>query len=258
VPVRLEPAEFNLLWHRLGLPARPLELNVPAQGATLTEAARLSAQAAEALRTRELLVGDEPAARAAGLLNAVARPVAQVDIRWARGTDQAELRGLVALRGKNGVLALWDGEAVTLRWVKYAVFVEELVEVLGEAPAGAGRSVTSPAEAVLRASRESNGEAERFQRKLVSGGVSRDDARAWRDFVEARRLRAGQVGASAYDQWGKPKRAPWVIHVFDTDRGRYATYERRGYRTVVGVNTSWLITVVRELYTDAVQDHGNR
>jgi hypothetical protein len=44
VPVRLEPAEFNLLWSRLGLPARPLELNVPAQGATLTEAARLTAR----------------------------------------------------------------------------------------------------------------------------------------------------------------------------------------------------------------------
>lgn len=256
--MRLEPAEFNLLWSRLGLPDRPLELNVPAQGATLTEAARLSAQAADELRRRDLLVSDEPAPRVAGLLNAVARPVAQVDVRWARGADLPELRGLVALRGKNGVLALWDGESVILRSVKHAMFAEELVAVLGESPPGAGRSVTSPAELVLHASRASGGEAERFQHKLVSAGISRDDARAWRDIVEARRLRAGQIGASGFDQWGKPTRAPWVIHVFDTDRGRYATYERRGYRTVVGVNTSWLVTVVRELYTDVVGDRRNR
>jgi len=188
----------------------------------------------------------------------VAHPVAQVDLRWARGVDVPELRGLVALRGKNGVLVLWDGERVSLRWVKHAMFAEELVAVLGESPAGAGRSVTSPAEVVLRASCASGGEAERFQHKLVAAGISRDDARAWRDIVEARRLRAGQIGASGFDQWGKPSRAPWVIHVFDTDRGRYATYERRGYRTVVGVNTSWLVTVVRELYADTVGERRNR
>lgn len=256
--MRLEPAEFNLLWSKLGLPTKPLELNVPAQGATLTEAARLTSQAADALRARELLVRDEPAPRVAGFLNVVARPEAQVDVRWAHGAGAPELRGLVALRGKNGVLALWDGEGVTLRWVKHAMFAEELVAVLGEVPAGAGRSVTSPADVILRASRESNGEAERFQRKLAANGITRDDARAWRDFVEARRLRAGQIGASGFDRWGKPIRAPWVIHVFDTDRGRYATYERRGYRTVVGVNTNWLVTVVRELYADAVSGRRNR
>ena len=102
---------------------------MPAQGTTLTEAARLSAQAADELRRRDLLVSDEPAPRAAGLLNAVAHPVAQVDVRWARGADVPELRGLVALRGKNGVLALRDGESVILRSVKHAMFAEELVAV---------------------------------------------------------------------------------------------------------------------------------
>ncbi len=254
----LEPVEFDLLWRRLGLPAKPLELNVPAQGATVTEAARLAARAAEALRGRELLTGDEPAPHVAGLLNLVAAPAAQVDVRWSRGVDVPELRGLVALRGKNGVLALWDGRQVRVRRVKHDVFAEELVAVLGETPAGTGRSVTAPSEVVLRASRESRGDAARFERKLVAGGVPRDDARAWRDIAEAPRHRAGQIGASGFDQWGKPTRAPWVVHVLDTDRGRYATYERRGYRTVVGVSPNRLVTVVRELYADAVRDRRNR
>jgi EspG family len=157
-------------------------------------------------------VGDEPAPRAAGLLNAVAHPAAQVDVRWARGVDVPELRGLISVRGKTGVLALWDGKTVTLRGIKHAMFAEELVAVLDESPTGAGRSVTSPAEAVLRASRGA-GDAERFQRRLVTAGISRDDARVWRDFVDARRLRAGQIGATGFDQWGKPTRAPWVIQV---------------------------------------------
>jgi hypothetical protein len=254
VPVRLEPAEFNLLWTRLGLPARPLELNVPAAGATVTEAARLSTAAAVALRTRDLLVDDDPAPKVAGLLNTVARPAAQVDIRWSRGVAVPELRGLAALRGKNGVLALWDGEAVSLRGIKQVMFAEELVAVLGPSAAGTGRSVTTPAEAVLRASAESRGEADRFQRKLMASGVSRDDARAWRDVVESQRLRAGQIGATSYDQWGRPTRAPWVIHVLDTDRGRYATYERRGHRMLVGVNTNRLVTVVQDLYADALRN----
>ncbi|TDV45567.1 ESX secretion-associated protein EspG [Actinophytocola oryzae] len=256
--MRLEPAEFNLLWRRLDLPARPLELNVPAQGATLAEAARLSARAAEALRRRDLLVRDDPAVKVAGLLNTVARPATQVDLRWARGGGVAELRGLVAVRGRSGVLALWDGESVTLRGVRSVAAPDELVAVLGESPPGAGRSVTTPAEAVGRASRESNGDAGLFQRRLVAAGVSRDDARVWRDVVEARRLRAGQIGATAYDQWGRGTRVPWVIHVLDTDRGRYATYERRGYRTIVGASTHWLVTVVRELHSEGVVGSRNR
>lgn len=255
--MRLEPAEFNLLWQRLELPAKPLELNVPAQGATLTEAARSAAQAAESLRRRGLLLRDDPDPKVASYLNTVASPEAQVDIRWARG-DGPELRGLVAVRGRNGVLALWDGASVTLRGVRPAMYAEELVSVLGECSPGVGHSVTSPAAALLQASRDSKGEADRFERKLVTAGVSRDDARAWRALVSARRLRGGQIGATAYDQWGKPTRAPWVIHILDTDRGRYATYERRGYRTVVGAQPGWLVTVVQELYTDAVRVHRNR
>ena len=70
-------------------------------------------------------------------------------------------------------------------------------------------------------------------------------------------MRAGQFGASGVDQWGKLQRVPWVIHVLDTERGRYATYERGGYRTFVGVDAGWLVAVVRELYTDAIRDRRN-
>jgi hypothetical protein len=257
VAVRLEPAEFNLLWSGLAVGARPLELHVPAQGATRADAARLTARATETLRERDLLLGGEPAPRVADLLHLMAGRTAQVDLRWAPGPGLPELRGLVALRGKHGALALWDGEQVTLRRVRPVVFVEELVGVLGEMPAGGGRSVSLPADVLARASRDGAGDVERFQRRLVSNGVSRDDARALREFSEARRLRAGQFGASGVDQWGKHRRVPWVIHVLDTDRGRYATYERGGYRTFVGVDSGWLVAVVRELYADAVRDRRN-
>jgi ESX secretion-associated protein EspG len=249
VPLRLEPAEFNLLWTRLGLPAKPVELNVPK---TPTEAPRLPDQ----LRARALLLGDDPAPGVAGLLTAVAHPSAQVDLRWTNGADP-ELRGLVALRGRTGVLAVWTGESVTVRRVRHTVFAEELAALLGESAPGTGHSVTAPAETLLKASQTSAGDAERFQHTLVANGLSRPDARTWRAIAEARRVRAGQIGATAFDQWGKPTRAPWAIHVFDTDRGRYATYERGGYRTVVGVRTSWLVTVIQELYTDAVRPRRN-
>lgn len=251
--MRLEPAEFNLLWTRLGLPATPLELNVPAQGMTLTEAARISAHATDTLRDRGLLTGDEPAPRVAGLLTLLATPEARLDLRWARGGDVPELRGLVAARGKNCVRALWDGSTVDLRSVKHDMAVEELTSALGEWHAGGARSVTAPADVVRRASRDSGGDGDRFQRTLVAGGLSRDDARAWRDFVSVPGLRAGQIGASAFDRWGKQTRVPWVIHVLDTERGRYATYERRGHRTVISADRGRLVTVTRELYADALR-----
>ena len=243
------------MWSRLGLGAKPLELNVPAHGMTRTEAARLTARAETALRERQLLVAADPAPSIAGRLNVLAKPEAQVDVRWARGGGTPELRGLVAMRGKTAVLALWDGERVGLRGVKRDLAADELVRELGAAPAGAGRSVTTPADVVVRASR--HGDVERFQRGLVAGGVSRDDARVWRDVMTAPRLRAGQLGASGFDRWGKAARVPWVIHVLDTERGRYATYERGGYRTLVGVDTSQLVRLVRELYADAVRDRRN-
>lgn len=246
--MRLAAAEFNLLWQRLGLPAKPLELNVPAQGTTMSEAARSADQAAATLRTKALLTEDGVAPRAASLLNTLAAPESQVDLRWAPGIDLPELRGLVAVSGKNGVLALWDGDTVSLSLIRQTMLAEELVSALGDYHAGGGRSVTSPAEVVLQASRDSAGDVARFERKLTAGGLPRDDARAWRDFVSVPRLRAGQIGASAFDQWGKPVRAPWVIHVLDTEWGRYATYERRGYRTVISADRARLVTAVRELH----------
>lgn len=218
--MRLEPAEFDLLWRRLELPQKPLELNVPAAGPP-----------------------PEPPQRADGLLRVVGHRTAQVDLRWAGGAG--ELRGLVAVRGRHRALALWDGEGVTLRWVDH---VEDLVAALEEMPQGEGRSISVPTEAVTKAA--GTGDVGRVQQRLVTAGVPRPDARTFAEFLSARRLRAGQIGASAADRWGTLRRAPRVIHVLDTDRGRYATYERGGYRMVVGVDRSRLATIVRELYTE--------
>lgn len=254
----LEPAEFNLLWRALDLPARPLVLNVPEQGATLAEAASVAARAADTLRARGLLLAaDEPAGKVAGPLTDVASPAAEVDLRWSPGAGSPELRGMVAMRGKNDVLALWNGERIRLRRVRHDVFAEELAAVLDDdTPPGEGRSVTAPA-GVLRNASRAGGDPARFHRRLIAAGVSRDDARAWREFVEAHRHRAGQIGATAYDDLRRPTRAPWVIHVLDTERGRYATYERGGHRTVVGVDSGWLATVIRELYLEATGNHRN-
>lgn len=251
--MRLEPAEFTLLWSRLALPPTPLELDVPAQGATLAEAAHLTAAAESTLHTRDLLIGDEPAPKVAGLLCAIAHRTAQVDLRWAT-PGAPELRALVAFRGKHNVLATWDGAKITLEWVPRETFAEELTAKLGESSPGTGRSTNVPAETLKNAAHEN---PDKFQTRLTKSGIPRDDARALRDFATAERYKAGQIGASATDRWGVLHRAAWVIHILDTDKGRYATYERRGYRTVVGVTNARLATIINDLHRETTQKRWN-
>ncbi|HEY8374165.1 MAG TPA: ESX secretion-associated protein EspG [Pseudonocardiaceae bacterium] len=259
MPIVLEQAEFNVLWRRLELGARPLILNTREQGFTVDEARFIDQQAWQALAARGLVFTDgsvHPDLEDA--LQTLATPAAEVDLRWAPGIGQ-EVRAMAVRRGDLGVVAMLDntqgdphgnggpGGPIYLDVVRDTAFVDALVGLLPDTPPGPGSAVSMPSTAVEKALRHSDGDDAEFEAALMDEGVRPGDARLLVDMVGGERLAAGQIGAAVRDRWGKRTRAPWVVALTDTHRGRYAMYERGGWITVAPVSRQRIVELVREL-----------
>ncbi|SHE54278.1 ESX secretion-associated protein EspG [Streptoalloteichus hindustanus] len=246
MPIALDRAEFNVLWRRLGLGARPLVLALAEQGGTLDEAGQLDDRAWDALCGRQLAASDGSVHPDLDLaLRVVAQPSVAVDLRWSAGPGH-ELRALSAVRAETGILAvLFDG-VVHLDLVRDTAFVEAVLGLLPAVPPGPGTAVNVPSGAVEEANRE-GGDDYAFESALLDAGVRPGDARLLVDMVGGDRVAAGQFGAASWDRWGARTRAPWVVTVTDTARGRYAFYERSGWLTVAPVDHHRLVDLLHEL-----------
>ncbi|RJQ82244.1 ESX secretion-associated protein EspG [Pseudonocardiaceae bacterium YIM PH 21723] len=238
----LQPAEFNALWRRLNLGERSLVLNPP-------DATDADQQAEAELRKRCLIDGDgRTIASLSSALRTLARPTWELDLRWAPEVG-AEYRVLVAADNETAAVGSWDRQVIRLAQVQPESMIKRMVDQLGRVSPGHGQSVSVPAAALDRAA--SGGSAWDIERTLVSGGLSSADASTLIGMFGAKRLRAGQIGAAAWDAGGTRHRAPWVLTVFDTVRGRYVMYERRSMVTVSPVSREQLSLLLTELLDSA-------
>ncbi|MCP2262115.1 EspG family protein [Streptoalloteichus tenebrarius] len=246
MPIALDRAEFNVLWRRMELGARPLVLVTAEHGSTLDEAGQVDDAAWAALGARQLVGDDGTVHPDLDLaLRVVSQPSVAVDLRWATGPGR-EVRALSAVRGETGILAVLADDVVHLDLVRDTAFVDAAVGVLPPTPPGPGTAVNVPSGAVEEATRQ-GGDDYDFESALLDAGVRASEARLLVDMVGGDRVAAGQFGASSWDQWGARTRAPWVISVTDTPRGRYAFYERSGWLTVAPVDHHRLVDLLREL-----------
>ncbi|SHG38408.1 ESX secretion-associated protein EspG [Streptoalloteichus hindustanus] len=242
----LSPAEFNALWRRLDLGAKPLELNVQEVGRTADEARSAYRDAWGRLGERGLVTGDDVDGGLTDALVTLAKPTAAVDLRWAVGPEQ-ELRGLATARGEWAAVGALSGGRVWVDSVRSGAFVPALVGLMGPTPAGPGRTVSVAAPVLDEAAAAAGPSGQGFESALVSAGVRGNDARTLMTVIGAQRLRAGQLGAALWDRLGRRRRAPGVVNVFDTAQGRYAMYERAGYVTVAAADERRITELVQEL-----------
>jgi hypothetical protein len=253
-PVTLTALEFDVLWEGLRLGTMPLVLKVPSPGKTYEERAELERRAWEDLERRGLgrPVALDP--RLEHLLGLLARPTQEVDARLWLGRS---LRVLTAAVGDAAVLAVLDGDHITLREASAAGLPREAVGMLPAQPAGPGHSVTVPS-ADLEAAAADAGESSRvLEAALSSRGMRRDDARMLAGIVEGAHNR-GQFGAAARDRWGRRQRPERVVSFFDNPRGRYVQLRRATaggapWSTVAPADSRRLVHHVDELLAEVLR-----
>lgn len=212
--------EFDFLWEHLELGRMPYPIDVPSNGATMSERNRMRAEAIDALADRGLLRGRLPE-----LLQVLAAPTVSVDTV---GFADGPIRGLAAANGSQGVLATVDDDTVSVKEIRHTSLPWSIVDVLPAGEASTGNAISVPHQVVQRAidgdDDDPFGEDDEHS-VLVRHGVSAQDATDLLELAD-RRVRGGQFGVTTASRAtstrpSRQTRSKTMITWFDTKAGRY-------------------------------------
>jgi hypothetical protein len=220
-PITLTALEFDVLWEHLDLGDMPLIVKVPSPGRTNTERAQLVDRAWQSLAVKGLGRSVDLDPGLVSVLRLIARPDRELDGRLWIGRS---VRLMAAASEEAGVLAVQEGDTLTLRTADGLGLPRHALTVLPPATPGPGHSVTLPSRDFEAAAREATAPKE-FEAALRRRGLRDTDADALRDMIGDVQ-RQGQFGAAARDKWGRRIRSPRVISFFDTEAGRYLQVRR--------------------------------
>lgn len=212
---RLSTVEFTALWRALGLGDTPLLLDVPEHSWTLEDRDRQDSQAWEELRTRRLVDARGPRPELADALGALARPAAEVDLRMLTGPAQ-QLRVLACAAGLVGIVAVPGSGIVDLLPIRRTELPEALLAYVPEHPRAAGEAVSIPFHLVQDEGVRADTDLDRLER----AGLDTAQARQVRLLIAGKVVRRFKIGAAVRDRLGRRHRAPDVVSVLDTVRGR--------------------------------------
>lgn len=249
----LTEAEFDVLWNELRLGPTPVVLRLTSPGRTREERIRIVAAGRGGLRRRGLADATGPAPEPARLLGLLAAPRRQLELRAWFGRP---VRALAAERDGDGALAVRRDGHVELHAT--GTPAHAIGTTLPERPAGRGRAVSLPTDALAAVLAATDGG--RPPAGVITGTYgyatpSSEDTALVARLVGGRGGRA-QVAAVVYDRWGSPRRPDGHLTVLDTPDGRY-----RLTRSTAGDGTEWstlapvddrsLHAVLSELLTEA-------
>ncbi|RRO12776.1 ESX secretion-associated protein EspG [Saccharopolyspora rhizosphaerae] len=251
--ISLSALEFDVLVEHLRIDHVPLVLKVPSPGRTHSERAELVASAWRRLSRRGLVSGGELDEGLDRALHLITDPAREVDGRcWA----QRSVRVLAAAEkgGEHAVLAVKDEDVLTFSPASASGLPRAAVSPLPDVPAGPGRSVSVPSDALDAAAEEVGEAVERLPAALQRRGVRSDDAEALAEMVAGAATR-GQFGVAARDRHGRRTRAERVIGFFDTALGRYVqsrttSASGQAWSTIAPVNDRRLIGRLDELLAE--------
>ncbi|GDY33097.1 ESX secretion-associated protein EspG [Gandjariella thermophila] len=128
----------------------------------------------------------------------------------------ANLSALAAWDGDGAVLAVLDGDTLTLSPVRPAMLAEALVDRLPQTPPAHGRSVTAPANEL-----ETQHEPGAAFAGTTGSKTSSPAARALQRLAAAPRTAAAQLYVAARDGASRRARNPYPLNVLDLPDGRW-------------------------------------
>jgi hypothetical protein len=234
---RLSTVEFEVCWAYLGLGELPLVLDLPSAGRTDQERKAITGRVLDDLTGRGLADWRGLHPELAQQLTTLARFSWAVDTRFIAATL---VRARGASTGHSGVVAVHDGDHVTIRSVPEHAMITELTALAGEAP-----NVSRTDSASVRAS----------SLDAVAGA----DLRGLADALVARGERpreAGLIarmcqGAYARGQFITARGRSRVVAFHDTPTGRYLQLRRDGWVTFTPAGNGRLAGQIRELIGDS-------
>jgi EspG family len=223
----LTTREFDFVWSHLELGEMPYPVDVPSNGVTMEERARLRDETFKALREKGALTEDDRVTpKLAELLRVLAEPKVSVDTV---GFGEGPIRGVAASDGTVAALASLARGAVAFAKIRPTSLATSIVEVLPAGEAGTGMAIRVPHQALTKAAAGED-EDDPFgggdeRDILMANGLSDDDATTLIELAE-RRVRGGQFGVTTAGRAtalkkGAKVRSKTMISWFDTGEGRY-------------------------------------
>lgn len=220
----LTPAEFDVVWDRLGLGATPAALRLPSPGRTRAERLRIVADGLHGLRCRGLAGPSGPDPALVRLLGLLGRPHHQLEVR---GWFGHPVRAVAADSDGDGVLAVHAGGTVTVSGAGSPAHAA--VTALPARRPGPGPALRVPTAALAvvlddadpTGDRRVRGPATRRSPELIG-----DDPRPGGGETRLQAVLSGpahraQICAVHHDRWGSPHRPAGHVAVLDTAGGRY-------------------------------------
>jgi hypothetical protein len=246
--VVLSTLEFDVVWESERLPRRHVAIDVPSPGMTHTERAELVRDAWETLAARGLAESERAVPEIADQLSLLANPDLCIDAWvWA----DREVKALAAVAGHDGLLGVVDQDQVWLIPARDTAIVEAAVSIAGEAPAGPGRSVSVPTEALTAADRKAAGDPGKMIIALERNGVELAEAQVLVAMLDGMATR-GQFGFERRRRDQRLQRADRVVSFHDTLAGRYLYLARpstdgRSWSTITPADNFRIMAAVQEL-----------
>jgi hypothetical protein len=229
ITVELTHEEYRTAWHALGLGARHGNMDFPGLP-ELTEQERRAqvGRTLDGLRARGLADDRSLAPALQDPLRLLASPVREINGWVQAGAGQVRL--LAGSRGEWGVLAMLDEHRLVVRTGPASELCTAVARQLPDRPAGPGSSVSVPSE--LLAQPAANGQrgltGEQLENRLIRGGVTPADARAFAAMVHGPTLGGGKFGVARRDRNGTRHPAGVVLAYLGTARGGYTLQPVRG------------------------------
>jgi hypothetical protein len=223
--VRLSLAAVDVLWETLALGTPPVIFEVPSVGATLEARAHVRNVVVADL-TRHGLADHH--GRVDPDLTLLARAPIAVEAIGLLGDGQ-RLCARAASSGRIAVLAILREQSVRLERIRPTGVVAAMLELIGPARPGRGRSVTYPEAAQPTAGRTATeGRASGVLQPAFTTPTGYDAQREQaRVILSQPRTQAGLFIAFSRDS-GRPERERGVLLWFDTPTGRYLGHRKPG------------------------------
>ncbi|PRW62443.1 ESX secretion-associated protein EspG [Actinopolyspora mortivallis] len=250
-PVELSLLEFDVLVEHLGLGAVPLVLRTPSPGRTHTERRELVEGVWRSVEERKLGANGELDEELGRVLRLLDSPRREVDGRcWLGRSVRVLVAGTGCSESDEAVLVVKEEDRVRVRPAATTGMPREALTVLPDLPAGEGRSVTLPSEALDAAAEEAADDPMALRDALYRRGVRAEDAEMLTGMLDGVNHR-GQFGVAVRGRSGR-RRGDHVVGFFDSAGGRYAQLRTPApsgepWSTITPVGHRGLLARVEEL-----------
>ncbi|HKR51246.1 MAG TPA: ESX secretion-associated protein EspG [Pseudonocardiaceae bacterium] len=222
ITVELTHEEYRTAWHALGLGIRHWNLDLPSLP-ELTEQQRRAqfGRTLDGLRARGLADHRSLAPVLEDPLRLLADPAREINGWVQAGTAQVRL--LAGSRGEWGVLAMLDERRLVVRTGPADELCTAVARQLPDRPAGPGLSVSVPSELLVQPAGDGQRglTGEQLENRLIRGGVTPVDARAFAVMVHGPKLGGGKFGVARRDRAGRRHSAGTALVYLTTERGGY-------------------------------------